>query len=123
MTTISIANQGRKTTPTNTKNNGVIQKIKDKYFNYLDRQEGLEVLWFLRTVIIIPCVYMVISILAMSTLITNYEYYIGFTVLLFYANIVAHIAQVKSRYYVALFHLSSLLFILTPIITYLIITY
>ena len=98
----------------------LLQNISNQYWAYVDRQSDQKVYWYMLAIIAIPCVYMVLSILAMHQMVKHYEYFIGFSMILFYANVIVHIGGLKSRIYVPLFHITTLIFILVPLITYLI---
>ncbi len=96
------------------------QKLLKHYWTYVDRQASHKVYWYMLVILAIPCVYMTLSILAMEQMIQHFEYFIGFSMLLFYTNVMVHVGGLKSRVYVPLFHLTTLLFVLIPLITYLI---
>jgi len=63
---------------------------------------------------------MVFSIIAMAEITPNYVWFVGVTIMLFYANVIAHIAQTKSRFYIPLYHATIATMILIPLITFLI---
>ncbi len=93
----------------------------ERYLTYADQQEDWKVYWYMKSIIVIPCVIMVPSIIAMASVIASFEWYVGITILLFFANIVVHIGEGKSRVYVPLYHLSILLMILIPFLTYILV--
>lgn len=90
-----------------------------KYLEYADSKADVGVLWYLKVILAIPCVFMVFSIFAMAMLTPNYVWFVGLTIMLFYANVMAHIANTKSRFFIPLYHATILILILTPAITYL----
>ena len=111
-----MANRTNKTSNVNSKS--LRQKLSDWYYDYIARQQTQKVYWYMKVIIVIPCVYMVLSIMAMAQLVDTFEYYAGFTMLLFYANVCVHIVGSKSRVYIPLYYFSLLLMILIPAITY-----
>ena len=94
--------------------------LLNSYWNYIDRQESQKVYWFLVAIIVIPCVYMTISIMAMHFILPHIELYIGATMIVFFGNVMVHIAECKSRVFMPLFHLTTAFFILAPCAAYLI---
>ncbi len=95
------------------------EKLRAKYNSYMDKQQAQHIFWYMKVIIVIPCVYMVLSIMAMAQLTDNFEYYVGFTMLLFYANVCVHIVELKSRIFIPLYYFSLMLLIAIPLITYL----
>jgi len=104
---------------TTTKNTVAKKSLWTKYLEYADSKANEGVLWYMKIILAIPCVFMVLSIFAMAMLTPNYVWFIGLSILLFYANVMAHIGGTKSRFYIPLYHATILTFILIPIITYL----
>ena len=92
--------------------------IFEKYAKYVEEQEAMKVYQYLVVIIIIPCVYMTTSIIAMASMVDWFVYYIGFTMVLFFINIIVHIGEGKSKVFIPLFHITTLLFIAVPAITY-----
>ncbi len=92
--------------------------LLNRYMTYAEQQQTQYLFWYMKVIVVIPCVYMVLSIFAMATLTVNYIWFVGLGMLLFFANVVAHIAGTKSTFYVPLYHFTTALFILIPIITY-----
>jgi len=95
-------------------------KIFDRYIAYCDAQESKGVYWYMKGIILLTCVYMVPSITVMAMATDYYVYYVGFTMVLFYGNVMAHMMKLRSRYFVPIYHMICLLMILIPAITALI---
>lgn len=115
MTTITrsilIANKTKKETTTR-------ESLWTKYIAYADSKSNEGVVSFLKVILIIPCVFMVLSIMAMAEITPNYIWFIGVSMVLFFVNVMAHIGNTKSRFYIPLYHATLLLFILIPTIAY-----
>jgi len=101
-------------------NEALWSRLKNRYINYCESQKEMKVYWYMKAIILLTCVYMVPSIMVMALATDYYVYYIGFTILLFYANVLVHIMQVKSIYYISLYHFTCLLMILLPLASILI---
>jgi len=93
--------------------------IWNRYMTFAEKQEKEKVVWYLKGIIIIPCAIMVPSIYIMAMLTTNYVWFIGLTMVLFFANVIAHIGETKSTFYVPLYHASIAIMILIPLIKFL----
>ena len=93
--------------------------LLERYLAYADSKEKEGVLTYLKVVILIPCVFMVFSIMAMATITPNYIWFVGLSILLFYANIMAHIAGAKARVFIPIYHATIAIMILIPFITFL----
>jgi len=89
-----------------------------KYLEYADSKANESVLWYMKVILAIPCIFMVFSIFAMAMLTPNYVWFVGLCIMLFYGNIMAHIANTKSRFFIPLYHATILIMILIPTITY-----
>jgi len=94
--------------------------LLEKYLAYADSKSKDGILYYLKVVIFIPCVFMVFSIMAMASITPNYVWFVGLTILLFYVNMIAHIAGVKSRVFVPIYHATIFIMMAIPAITYLI---
>jgi len=94
--------------------------LLEKYLAYADSKEKEGVLSYMKVVILIPCVFMVFSIMAMAAITPNYVWFVGLSILLFYANIMAHIAGAKARIFIPIYHATIAIMILIPSITFLI---
>jgi len=112
----SVANKPLKTTFSI----GIVKSVIDGYLDYCLAQGKEKVYWYMKAIIIIPCVIMVPSISAIYATGVPHEYYAGLCMFLFFANILAHVAQASSRLYIPLYHLTVVLMIAIPAVTYLI---
>jgi len=116
MTSISI----KSGTQTKTK---VKKQVKptfiERYIAMTKRAEDESIVWYLKTIIAIPCVFMVLSIFAMAMITPNYIWFVAVAILLFYANVIVHIAGAKSTVFVPLYHASIAIMAAIPAITYL----
>lgn len=89
-----------------------------RYIAMTERAGEESIVWYLKTIIAIPCVFMVLSIFAMAMVTPNYIWFVAVSILLFYANVIVHIAGVKSTTFVPLYHATIAFMILVPAITY-----
>lgn len=96
----------------------VKKSLWTKYLEYADSKANEGVLWYLKVILAIPCVFMVFSIFAMAMITPNYVWFVGVCIMLFYANVIAHIGEAKSRFFIPLYHATILVMILIPTITY-----
>lgn len=92
----------------------------DKYMSYVSSEKQEQVYWFLKAIIILPCVIMVPAIMAMHAAIENHVPFVGVCMVLFFLNVIVHIAEVKSKYYISIYHVSILIMILAPLFAFLI---
>lgn len=115
MTTIT---RGMLTAPITKKTIKTRESLWTKYIAYADSKSKEGVVSFLKVILIIPCVFMVLSIMAMAEITPNYIWFIAVSMVLFFVNVMAHIGNTKSTFHIPLYHASLLLFILIPIIAY-----
>ncbi len=94
--------------------------LLSKYMDYAKAQDKENIYWYMKVIMAIPCVFMVLSIFAMAVMTPNYVWFVGLSIILFYINVIAHIAGTKSSFYVPLYHITVSLFFLIPLITYII---
>ncbi|WP_236972116.1 hypothetical protein [Membranihabitans marinus] len=92
-----------------------------KYVDYVDGQPTDRVYWLVKAIIVIPCVYMTLSLLLMHIMAVPILWFVALSMILFFTNITLHVAGLKSRYYIIAFHATTLLFILIPLLTFLLI--
>jgi len=106
-----------------TKTTSATKKTKanlwERYIAYAASKNDERVLWYMKAVMVIPCVIMVPTIIAMSMVTENYLWFIGLTIILFYSNITAHIGGAKNTLYIPMYHASIAIMVLLPIIVYL----
>jgi|GEM_PF-3213905 len=96
------------------------QLLRNRYAAYVLEQDKYKLYWYMKIVLIMTNAYMVISSFVMAQLVDRFEYFIGFTVLIFFTNLLVHIVGCRSKVYVPVYHFSLVLFIFIPLITYLI---
>ncbi len=89
------------------------------YLEYAASKDEEYVLSYLKVIMVIPTLTMVIPIIAMSMLTPNYIWFVALAMLLFFANVIAHIAQTKSIVHIPLYHATNLVLFLIPVLTYL----
>lgn len=108
------------TAKSNRQETKVRKALWTKYLDYAESKSNEGILWYLKVIIAIPCVFMVLSIMAMSMITPNFIWFIGVSMALFFANVIAHIGGATSRVFIPLYHATVLLFVAIPFITYLI---
>jgi len=106
------------TVPKTKKTTNTRDSLWTRYIAYTDSKSNEGVVSFLKVILIIPCVFMVLSIMAMAEITPNYIWFVGVSMVLFFINVIAHIGETKSRFYIPLYHATLLLFILIPTIAY-----
>jgi len=67
-----------------------------RYIAYAAGQEKHAFYWYLYSIMLFPCVVMIPTIFIYGQLTDHYVWFIGLSVLLFYANVIAHIGGAKS---------------------------
>jgi len=92
-------------------------KLFEWYMAYADRQAKLSMLWYMKVILIIPCVIMVPAIFFMAFATPNFVWFIGLSVLLFFSNIIAFISETESRFYIPLYHGTIAILFIIPLIT------
>jgi len=92
--------------------------FRKKYLEFALQQKGQEVYWYLKAIIIIPCVIMVPMIILMQISTPDYIWFVGLSMILFFTNVIVHIAQLSSSIYVPVYHLSVLIMILIPVLNF-----
>jgi len=92
----------------------------ETYLSYAEGQSKEKIVWYLKAILVIPCAIMVPAIILMAMATSSYIWFVAVCMLLFFANVVVHIAEAKSRYFVPLYHGTIALMILIPLVTYLI---
>jgi len=104
-------------------NNKVQKQVKptllERYLAMTKRAEDESIFWYFKTIIAIPCVFMVLSIFAMAMITPNYIWFVAVAILLFYTNVIVHIAGMKSTVFVPLYHASIAIMAIIPAVTYL----
>ena len=120
MTTIPINNQSQLLNTEDHSKAIPKSNLFERYLSYVDSQENQYIFWFMTAILVIPCVLMTLSIIVMFLYSNVLEYYIGFAMILFFANVLVHLSGMKARVYLPVFHITAILMIMIPLITYLI---
>ena len=120
MTTITINKQQLQKSTVSNDNTPILRRLKTRYLSYVDKQNNDRIYWYMKAILSIPCVYMIASIMVMAELMDHYEYFVALTMAIFFTNVVVHILGKNSRTFVPIYHISALLFISIPLITYII---
>jgi len=94
------------------------RSITQIYMDYIANRENDRIFWYMSAIIYIPCLFMVVSTFAMAMITPNYIWFIGLTMMMFFANVVAHIAETKNTFYIPLYHATIFAMMIIPIITF-----
>ena len=90
------------------------------YWTYAERQGQNRMFWYCVVLLALPCAFMMPTAIAMMFLVPAlHTYFIGLLILLLFANVVLHVAQVPGRIFVPLFHATVATMLLIPLVTYL----
>jgi len=114
---ISIKNPTQIQQKTNT-SYSLLPSLKARYDTYIQKQDQYKVYWYMKVVLVMTNVHMIISTFAMAELVDKFEYYIGFTIIVFFTNILVHIVQFRSNVFVPVYYISLGLFVIIPLITF-----
>lgn len=98
----------------------IFTKLGEKYINYTIANSKERVFWYMKAIIIIPCVIMVPSIIIMYWFSSFHEIYAGLCMILFFSNIILHLANAESKIYIPFYHITIAIMFIFPSITYLI---
>jgi len=90
------------------------------YNDIIHQADDESIVWYIKSVIVIPCVFMVLSILAMHYITDNFVWFVALSMFLFFANVLIHIVGLKAKYFVPLYYSTALVLFAIPLITYLI---
>ena len=112
-------NLRKKSVPNLTRKPYLLKALLEKYLLFAHLQANDKIYWYMKTIIVIPCVIMVPTILFMASSTDNYLWFIGLSMLLFVSNMIVHIAEMKSTIFVPVYHISISIMVLIPFITYL----
>ena len=118
MATISIPKAANLTNKKVVKTKKV--SLLKRYIAYTAREQKNSFYWYILSILVFPCVVMVPTIFAMGMVTTSYVWFISLSVLLFYSNMIAHIGDAKSTFFVPLYHINVAIMMLIPFVTYLI---
>ena len=94
--------------------------LLNKYIASTEANNSEKVYWYMKVIIVIPCAVMVPTILLMQFLASSFVWFIGLTMILFFANVMIHLTDLKSAVYIPLYHISIVVMFIIPLITYLI---
>jgi len=97
-----------------------LTELRTKYLEYAKAQESERMLWYMKSIMVIPCAIMVPSIFLMAMATSSYVWFVGLCVILFFANLVVHIAEFSGRIFVPVYQFSIAVMFLIPVITYLV---
>ncbi|MGH1339224.1 MAG: hypothetical protein ACRBFS_24110 [Aureispira sp.] len=96
------------------------QQRLNHYLNYAEKQNHNRLVWYAKTLLVLPCGFMVPLVIAMLHLTEHaHTFYIGLLILLLFTNVVAHVAQVSGRIFVPLYHATIAVMLIIPLVTYL----
>jgi len=94
--------------------------LLSRYIAFAEREEKMRIVWYFKTLLILTCGIMIPTVIAMAAVTTNYLWFVGLSILLFYANMLLHVSGAKSRFFVPFYHTTIALMVLIPLVTYLI---
>lgn len=100
--------------------NTIFQKLAASYSHYAEQQSKNRLLWYCMTLLVLPCAFMVPLEILMMHLTTGHIFYVGLLILMLFANVVAHVAQVSGRIFVPLYHATVAIMLVIPLVTYLV---
>ena len=93
------------------------KSIKERYLDYCDSQMNQRLFWYLLALITLSSVVMPISLFMMSYF-DWFVQFVGFSILLFYTNIMATIAEMNTRVMMTIYFISLAIFFLAPVISF-----
>lgn len=89
------------------------------YKNYVLSNSKENIYWYMKAIVLIPCLYMVPAITLMHLALPgNYIWFVALCMALFFLNVIVHMIQTKSTVYIPIYHLSTSVIVLLPIISY-----
>jgi hypothetical protein len=95
-------------------------KAWNNYWAYADRQGKNRMFWYCTVLLALPCGFMMpMAILMMFIAPAVHIYFIGLLILLLFANVVMHVAQVPGRIFIPLFHATVATMTFIPFVAYL----
>lgn len=103
-----------------TENNKTDKRIIERYFAFCDSKMDNPLIWYLIPLITLPAVFTPIAVVVLYLLNLPYIWFMSATVLIFYANIIASIYGLNTRYTISIYLVSVVIHILVPIISYII---
>lgn len=96
------------------------ERVWNNYLENAEKEGDNRVLWYGKTLLVLPCGFMVPMVIAMMFLTpTFHTYYIGLLILLLFSNVVIHVAQLSGRIFVPFYHATIAIMLTIPLVTYL----
>jgi len=120
MDAITIKNANSNVNRGVTKSFNPFKLLLNKYLEYITLHSKEQIYWYMKVIIVIPCVVMVPTISVMQVCTPHFVWFIGLCMVFFFSNIIVHVAETTSRVYIPLYHLSITVMILIPLVTYII---
>ncbi len=97
-------------------------KVLEHYLAYAEKQGKTRIIWYCKTLLVLPCAFMMPLALLMALLTPAFHtYYIGLLIMLLFTNVVIHVAQFSGRVFVPVYHATIAVMLLIPTITYLLV--
>jgi len=119
MNTLILKKENLKETKELTKLRNPFKLLWDSYIKYAAANNSENIYWYMKAIIIIPCGVMVPTTTLMYLSTPNFVWFICVSMILFFANVIVHTAELKSTIYIPLYHFSIAIMTLIPSITYL----
>lgn len=94
--------------------------IIERYFSFCDSKMDNPLVWYLIPLITLPAIFTPIAVVILYLLNLPYIWFMSASVLIFYANIIANIYGLNTRYTISIYLASVIMHILVPIISYII---
>lgn len=89
------------------------------YKTFVATQESNRMVWFVYVILVLPCAIMVPAFCFLYLVGASNVWFAGFAVLLFFVNLILHVAETKSKIYVPVFHATVATIILISITLFL----
>jgi hypothetical protein len=95
------------------------ERVWNNYLENAEKEGGNRILWYGKTLLVLPCAFMVPLVIAMMHLTTAFHFYVGLLILLLFGNVVIHVAQLSGRIFVPFYHATIAIMLTIPLVTYL----
>lgn len=112
LTTTPLVNQAPATS-------NFFQRAWNNYLAYAEKEGGNRLVWYCKTLLVLPCAFMVPLVIAMMHLTPAFHFYAGLLILLLFSNVIIHVAQMSGRIFVPLYHATIAVMLAIPLLTYL----
>lgn len=96
------------------------KSLRQRYLDFCDQEEKERTLWFILPLMTLPAVIMPITIFMMSAFSAVYVYFVGASMLLFFANLIMSIAGKPTRVLISFFIFTLLFHFLMPLACFLV---